>query len=114
MINESDKFNGKGTGKLDYAMNAEIGLQENTLYITTIDGKNVAHNNYNFGNFLWGVSVSMLGLSEFAGRVVAHLNNFLNDSNNQNKPLYLRKFDSKDDQRSIKLCFKWNKINGNK
>jgi len=80
-----------------------------TLYVTKTkkDGY-VAHNGYNFGNFLWGAGANALGVPMSLARFGAHLNNFFND------PKYKGHLDSKDDQYSIKAGFNWGKYPNSK
>lgn len=68
-----------------------------------IESGNVAHNNYNFGNFLWGAGANALGFWEGTARLGAHWNNYRNDPKNKGK------LDSTDDQYSIHLGFEWEK-----
>ena len=103
---ESNSGKVYGDGKMDYVITgkyngSEIINYENYLFLTDVNGKKVAHNNYNFGNFLWGAGISALGIPYFAAKVGSNLNNFLND------PYSKWHFDSKDDQLSIKLGFQW-------
>jgi len=111
---------GTNSGELDFVINSEIfgsstfgdeklpyGLPSNYLYITDVGGKMYGHNNYNFGNFLWGAAANSLQVFLGDALLGAHLNNYFNDTNNQGKKWYERSFDSKDDQYSIKLGYKW-------
>ena len=106
---ESNSGKVYGDGKMDYVITgkyngSEIINYENYLFLTDVNGKKVAHNNYNFGNFLWGAGISALGIPYFAAKVGSNLNNFLND------PYSKWHFDSKDDQLSIKLGFQWQRM----
>lgn len=111
---------GTNSGELDFVINSEIfgsttfgeekignGLPGNYLYITNINNKMIGHNNYNFGNFLWGAAAKSLQVSLGDALIGAHINNYLNDVNNQGKKWYRRSFDSSDDQYSIKLGYWW-------
>ena len=110
LLTESNASKENGSGKLDFVITAgEQGLNSNTLYLTMVDDVMVAHNDFNFGNFLWGASTAELGIPPIIATIGAHVNNFLNDSENVTLPLSQRKFDSKDDQLSIKLGIKWAK-----
>ena len=112
LINESNASDIGGAGKLDYVVTADQhGLNPSTLYLTEVDGENVAHNNYNFGNFLWGASTKELGVVSIVARGAAHINNFFNDCENVTRKFWERKFDSKDDQRSIQLGIQWARKN---
>jgi len=100
----------KGNGKMDYLLTAKISsegqkqpISSNILYITTTETGKVAHNNYNFGNFLWGAGAKSLGIPRFVGKMGAHYNNYFND------PKHKGKLDSKDDQHSISLGYEWRK-----
>ena len=106
--NESNATSLEGEGKMDYAITAQIrinGVKQQlnnfTLYVTTTESGTVAHNNYNFGNFLWGAGTKLLGFSEFTARLGAHYNNFFND------PSFKGTLDSNDDQYSIHLGFEY-------
>jgi len=69
--------------------------------------KMVGHNNYNFGNFLWGASARALRVNLALTSAGAHLNNYLNDVNNQGRGWLERDLDSYDDQFSIFLGWYW-------
>ena len=94
------KEEGKGGGKLDFAMK-QGGIEScytepyNSLYL--VDG--VAHNPYNFGNFLFGAAGRALGLTKIELLVGAHYNSLFNSQDNGYGPT----FDSRDDQNSIRL-----------
>ncbi|MFW6225206.1 MAG: hypothetical protein ACOC4B_02975, partial [Bacteroidota bacterium] len=118
--NHSDA--GLNSGELDFVIQSEIfgsyylgdekiavGLPSNKLYITKVNDKMIAHNNYNFGNFMWGASANALDVSLWLTLLGAHINNYLNDINNNGKSWYKRDFDSKDDQLSITLGWYWRK-----
>lgn len=92
---------GKGYGKFDFAGNTDIGISKQYSDINTsqtlflVDG--VAHNNMNFGNFLFGAAGKALGLTSVELRMGAHWNSLANPESNG----YERQFDSRDDQFSI-------------
>jgi hypothetical protein len=119
---ESNASNLAGEGKMDYTVKADFsingnkqeGLPHNTLYVSKTKSGYIGHNNYNFGNFLWGAGASALGFWKMTARLGAHWNNFLNDTKNVGKPWYKRSFDSKDDQKSISFGFEWMKENRKK
>lgn len=107
---ESNAANLEGSGKMDYVVTAKVEvdgkktpISNNALYITTTESGKVAHNNYNFGNFLWGAGAKSLGIPQIAARLGAHYNNYFNDPNHKGK------LDSKDDQHSISLGYEWKK-----
>ena len=82
------------------------------LYLTySLKDGLVAHNNYNFGNFLCGAAASALGVPEKLAKAGAHVNNIFNDVNNQGKPMEERQLDSADDQKSIGAGFNWQREN---
>lgn len=89
-------------GALDFAANGEHGIYPNGLYLTrTWKEGDVAHNNYNFGNFLWGAATREVGVSLWIARLGAHLNNFFLSPNTKFT------FDSSDDQFSISAGYHW-------
>jgi uncharacterized protein RhaS with RHS repeats len=109
--NESNASSMEGTGKMDYVTH-DLELDNgsvvpisssSTLFVTNTESGAVAHNNYNFGNFLWGAGANALGFSETVARLGAHWNNFKNDTISKGG------LDSKDDQFSISLGFEWQK-----
>ena len=125
ILNESNASSLNGTGKMDYVVTADFsingekqkGLYDNTLYVTKTESGYTGHNNYNFGNFLWGAGASALGFWKITARAGAHLNNWLNDPANVGIPWYQsykRSWDSKDDQRSISIGVDWMKQNRKK
>ena len=88
--------------KLDFASKPRDGIGTvygegtyNSLYL--IDG--VAHNAYNFGNFLYGAAGISLGYISIELLAGAHYNSLFPTVDNGYKP----QFDSKDDQLSIFL-----------
>jgi hypothetical protein len=89
---------------MDYSVNPNnhIDTHGTTLYITntSIDG-NIAHNGYNFSNFLWGAGANALGIPEFEAKMGAQLNNYYLD------PLHKGTWDSVDDQFSIGVGYNW-------
>jgi RHS repeat-associated protein len=109
--NESSVSNIEGSGKMDYVthyldlmtnrdLKKSKGLYVFTPSVLFVNG-NVAHNNNNFGNFLWGAGASALGIPCFVARAGAHYNNYFLDPNNKGK------LDSDDDQFSIQLGHAW-------
>lgn len=78
LLIESDNSNLKGNGNLDFTGNGRNNIEtENTLYLThTYKDGFVAHNGYNFGNFLWGASADALGVPLWVARLGAHAHNF--------------------------------------
>ena len=105
---ESNASNIQGNGYMDYVVTgqykgANISNYDNCLFLTNTNGRKVAHNTYNFGNFLWGAGTAALDIPYPAVKIGSNLNNFFND------PYSRWHFDAKDDQLSIKLGFQWQK-----
>jgi len=103
---ESDASNLEGEGKMDYVVTVTLSIEgvkqhirADKLYITQTASGVVAHNNYNFGNFLWGAGASKLGFSKFTTKLGAHINSL--------RDPHYRRLDSKDDQYSIGLGYEW-------
>jgi hypothetical protein len=65
------------TAKLDNK--ARPGIPDRALYLTETKSGAIAHNNKNFGNFLWGAGASRLGFSEGVAKMGAHYNNYFKD-----------------------------------
>lgn len=87
---------------LDFASNPAYDLYPRVLYINT-EGKYgpIAHDNHNFGNFLWGASARELGVPAWIARLGAHFNNFFLSEFTRGS------FDSPDDQFSIQSGYYW-------
>jgi len=112
-MNEADASQyDKGTGKMDYVVTANFekgneqnvldgygapAIPSNALYITKTESGYYAHNDHNFGNFLWAAGMKALGFSETTAKVGAHI--FAIGKHGE--------LDSKDDQLSIKLGYEW-------
>ncbi|MBQ6302262.1 MAG: hypothetical protein IJK75_07740 [Bacteroidales bacterium] len=85
-------------GKLDFAL---TGIPNNysdydqSLFL--VDG--VAHNRFNFGNYLWGAAGKALGLTSLELRAGAHYRALTQNGEDG----YHNQFDSRDDQFSIKM-----------
>ncbi len=108
ILTESDASNSEGNGKMDYVVTAKVNnngtkepIRSDRLYVTQSKGGAVAHNNYNFGNYLWGAGAGRLGFSLFTAKVGAHLNSL--------RDPHYKQLDSKDDQKSIGLGHTWSK-----
>ena len=106
ILNESDASNLDGEGKMDYVVTAKINIDDqkqpissSNLYVTQTESGAVAHNNYNFGNFLWGAGARTLGFSLITSKIGAHYANIKKHGG----------LDSKDDQYSIGLGYRWKK-----
>ena len=103
------KTEGMGGGKFDFSYNKVIGipahypdvstkpLKQSSKMLFLIDG--VAHNHMNYGNFLYGAAGKALGLSVLELQMGAQWNSLSHPSSND----YPSQFDSRDDQKSIRL-----------
>jgi RHS repeat-associated protein len=85
-------------GKMDYL------TQNITTAFSLIEGK--IYNNYDAGNYTWGLSMSLLGYTETEARIGAHVHNII--AGNNGKPSL--KLDSPADIRAIHNGF--NRLNG--
>ncbi len=86
---------------IEKAIDYQGGISEYNLHITyTKDEGYIAHNNYNFGNFLWGAGMNNLGFNLELTVEAAHYNNYYHD-------IKRGVLDSPDDQFSIKCGYKW-------
>lgn len=113
-------YNQSTSGKMDYTFTANFkrgkeqlsdinkvteyygGLDQYCLYISyTKDEGYIAHNSYNFGNFLWGAGMNSLGINLEDAVIGAHYNNYFHDDKSRGE------LDSRDDQFSIKCGYKW-------
>ena len=93
-------------GKLDFTGSEEYYIDPDDLYITQTKGEGaIAHNGYNYGNFLWGASASALGVPLLIVKIGAHYYNFFLD------PSTKWTLDSKDDQFSISVGYHWQNEN---
>ena len=100
---------GQGNGLFDFAVTAIPYFYEDagrSLFL--VEG--VAHNLFNFGNFLFGAAGEAIGLSLDELSAGAHYNSLVHPRKNG----YLPQFDSKDDQYSIKMGFYYAKKNNYK
>ena len=88
-------------GKFDFAVTGipaqyyNLNVSE-TLFL--ING--TAHNRFNFGNFLWGAGGRALGLTQFELQAGAHRHSL---GSPERTGYDRRQFDSRDDQRSIRM-----------
>jgi len=102
----SDRYNyikeeGLGGGKLDFSVTGiPYQYEDVSQSLFLVDG--VAHNHFNFGNFLFGAAGKALGLSLFELQMGAHYNSLSNPDKNG----YNRQLDSPDDQFSIRMGVK--------
>ena len=105
-----DRYNyimtgGIGGGKLDFSLSVikeYYDSPDQTLFLVD----NVAHNRFNYGNFLFGVAGNALGYSLEELQLGAHYNSLFNSEYNG----YAPQLDSRDDQRSIKLGYYYGNI----
>lgn len=89
-------------GLLDFAVNGQHDIIDQVFYITrTLPEGYVAHNHYNYGNFLWGATACELGIPLFWSRLGAHFNNFFLSPDTKGS------FDAMDDQYSIRTGYHW-------
>ena len=110
LLDNSNANSLERTGLMDFTGSGDYNIEtDDVLYITTTnkDGK-VAHNGYNYGNFLWGAGAKRLGVPRKIAKIGAHVNNFLHDVESR---FHL---DSKDDQKSISMGINWAKEHKNK
>jgi RHS repeat-associated protein len=88
----------------------KFGASGDALEISKVyflpEGDVVAHNQFNFGNFLYGYGGHNLGLSIEILRIGAHVNSLVNSANNN----YTSQLDSHDDQFSIIKGFQYHNI----
>jgi len=109
---ESGKFNfaweSQGGGDFDYsysvlpnkyteASSSPLDSYSNALFLP--QGDTTAHNQMNFGNYLWGATGYTAGFDYSGLQIGAHANSKFNSRRNG----YDSQWDSKDDQRSIIL-----------
>lgn len=101
LLRESDNANLAGEGRMDYIGNGKNLISpERAFYVTYThrDGF-VAHNGYNYGNFLWGAGVAALKIPLFEAIIGSNF-------------YALRRhgeLDSRDDQFSIQVGYRWQK-----
>jgi hypothetical protein len=64
-------------GALDFAARPDYGISSGTYYLTYTEKEGtVAHNHFNFGNFLWGASAREMGVPLWVACLGSHFNNF--------------------------------------
>lgn len=64
-------------GTLDFAVRPEYGISSHTFYLTSTEKEgSLAHNHFNFGNFLWGASAREVGVPLWMAKLGSHLNSF--------------------------------------
>ncbi len=103
---------GKGHGKFDFAANMSGGIPSHYSDVSQslflVDG--VAHNHFNYGNFLFGAAGRALGLTLLELKAGAHYNSLFNSETNA----YESQLDSRDDQFSIRMGVKYANKHGYK
>ena len=106
---------GRGMGRMDFSYSQiprvylDASLDPIAIHSSLIFLSNgVAHNQMNFGNFLYGTSGQAQGFSLFELKAGAHYNSVMNSPTNG----YAPQLDSPDDQFSIKEGFNWGKQYG--
>ena len=89
-------------GLLDFAANGCHDIFSNVFYITKSSREGtVAHNMFNFGNFLWGATAREVGVPLCIARLGSHYNNFFLSPDTKGT------FDSSDDLFSISAGYHW-------
>lgn len=97
---------GKGGGKFDFSVTSipsnfpgasPIQFGKYTPYLFLPQGQNIAHNHFNFGNFLFGAAGNALGFGPITLLGGAEYNSVVNSGTNG----YPGQLDSEDDQLSI-------------
>ncbi|MCR5327066.1 MAG: hypothetical protein K6E37_10030 [Bacteroidales bacterium] len=89
-------------GLLDFAANGRHDIFSNVFYITKSSREGtVAHNMFNFGNFLWGATAREVGVPLCIARLGSHYNNFFLSPDTKGS------FDSSDDLFSISAGYHW-------
>ena len=85
-------------GKLDFVNDQQIQSLPNSLFVTTVDGMSVAHDSWNFGNFLWGAAMASMNISPILVFLGSNADNFIH---------HFPHFDSADDQNSIWMGYRY-------
>jgi RHS repeat-associated protein len=93
-------FGKKGEGKMDYFSQNPDDIASKTLHIITKNGKSAAYNPKDFGNYMWGYGMKLLGFSLSTAQNAAHANNMLSSGRSDGGERTF--FDSYGDQRAIK------------
>lgn len=87
--------------RLDFASRPEYDIFPQILYVTEVGPMGtVAHDNYNFGNYLWGATACEVGVPQWMALLGSHLHAFFS-------PFSFGKFDSPDDIFSIRSGYHW-------
>lgn len=87
--------------RLDFASNCTYDIYPNVLYVTEAGPMGtVVHDNYNFGNYLWGAAALEVGVPQWMALLGSHLHSFFS-------PFSFGSFDSRDDIFSIRAGYHW-------
>ena len=84
-------------GKMDFVTSVNL-IDEHRAYLP-LDGSDIAHNPWNFGNYLWGMAMRKLGIPYSHAAMGAHIQNYFGSDIGKGQ------LDSPDDQRSILLGY---------
>ena len=82
-------------GKMDFVND----LQDKPKSYLPLDGSDIAHNPFNFGNYIWGMAMRKLGIPYSHAAIGAHIQNYFGSDIGKGQ------LDSPDDQRSILLGY---------
>ena len=89
-------------GRLDFTAHEEYGIDNKALYVTQTEPEGaVAHNNHNFGNFLWGASAKEMGVPLHIALLGSHMFNYFFSRSSKGQ------LDSPDDIFSIRTGYHW-------
>lgn len=92
-------------GTLDFAANGEHGIEDGVYYVTeSVRDGAIAHNRFNFGNYLWGAAAQACGLPCFFAILGSHANAFLLSRDGRGLRGH---FDAPDDILSIHAGYAW-------
>lgn len=87
--------------RLDFATIAEYDVYPNILYVTKAGPLGaIVHDNYNFGNYLWGATACEVGVPQWIALLGSHIHAFFS-------PFSFGSFDSRDDILSIRAGYHW-------
>ena len=103
-------YNQSRDGELDFVNTTQYLYVVNNLLAMPIieyNGSLVAQNPHNFGNFLWGTAMRAMNIPYKVAVLGAHVDAWLHKDIKTGK----RKFDSKDDQLSIRMGYYYKKNN---
>ena len=87
--------------RLDFASRPEYDIYPGVLYVTQGGPMGtVVHDNYNFGNYLWGAAAREVGIPQWIALLGSHFHAFFS-------PYSFGKLDSPDDIFSIRSGYHW-------